>query len=105
LIFFFSAQSGLPSPDDYLLDFIFKKSAHMFVFAVFYILVWRGVQRSVQPQTQTAGWLLPMIICLSYAALDELHQSLTPGRSATIRDVGYDALGMIIAAIWWYRYI
>lgn len=105
LIFFFSAQSGLPSPDDYLLDFIFKKTAHMFVFAVFYILVWRAVQRSLQPKSQPVEWLLPMIICLSYAVLDEFHQSMTPGRSATLRDVGYDTLGMLIAYLWWYRYI
>ena len=104
LIFFFSAQSGLPSPDDYLLDFIFKKSAHMFVFAVFYVLVWRAVQLSLKPKTVTGGWLIPFVICLSYAALDEFHQSITPGRNATIRDVGYDTLGMIIAGVWWYRY-
>lgn len=105
LIFLFSSQSGLPSPDDYLLDFIFKKTAHMFVFAVLYVLVWRAVQKSLRPQTVQADWLIPLFICLGYAMLDELHQSFTPGRSATLRDVGYDALGMLISSIWWYRYL
>lgn len=105
LIFWFSSQSGLPSPDDFLLDFIFKKMAHMFVFAVLYLLVWQAVQRSFRPKTVFQGWGIPLLICLSYAALDELHQSMTPGRSATLRDVGYDTLGMMLAATWWYRYI
>ena len=105
MIFFFSAQSGLPSPDDYLLDFIFKKSAHMFVFFVLYLLVWRATQQSMRPQTVFLRWFVPLLICLSYAALDELHQSITPGRSATLRDVGYDTLGMLVASTWWYRYI
>ena len=59
---------------------------------------------SLRPHGVRFGWLLPLIICLGYAGLDELHQSLTPGRYATIRDVGYDLLGMIIASAWWYRY-
>lgn len=105
LIFTFSAQSSLPSPDDYLLDFIFKKTAHIFVFAVMYLLVWRATQRSFKPRSITTSWLLPLVITLCYAALDELHQSITPGRSATLRDVGYDSLGMVIAGLWWYRYI
>lgn len=105
VIFWFSAQSGLPSPDDYLLDFIFKKTAHMFVFAVLYLLVWQSVARSLKPKGTFAGFIIPLIICLCYAALDEFHQSVTPGRSATLRDVGYDTLGMLVAASWWYRYI
>ncbi|MBP7876318.1 VanZ family protein, partial [Candidatus Woesebacteria bacterium] len=95
---------GLPGPDDYLLDFIFKKCAHIFVFAVLYVLVWRASQLSLKPQTTRLKWLVPFLICLLYAGLDELHQSFTPGRSATLRDVGYDSLGMLAASLWWYRY-
>lgn len=77
----------------------------MFVFAVLYVLVWQAVQLSLKPRGVIRGWFIPLLICLSYAALDEFHQSITPGRSATLRDVGYDTLGMFIAGLWWYRYI
>jgi VanZ family protein len=31
---------------------------------------------------------------LAFAGVDELHQSVVPGRSATLRDLGFDALGI-----------
>ncbi len=87
------------------MDFVFKKCAHIFVFAVLYLLVWHAVHQTRDSKVVATNWLLPFLICLLYAALDELHQSITPGRSATLRDVGYDSLGMAIASLWWYRYI
>jgi VanZ family protein len=105
IIFLFSSQPSLPSPDDIVLDFIIKKMAHIFVFGVFYVLVWVAVQQSFRLQHRQGRWLLPFIICILYAAVDEFHQSLTPGRSPTLRDVGYDSLGMLIAWSWLYRYV
>ncbi len=41
-------------------------------------------------------WLLLCagMICVGYAGLDEYHQSFTVGRTATIRDVGIDSIGI-----------
>jgi VanZ family protein len=105
MIFLFSSQPSLPSPDDIVVDFIFKKSAHIFVYAVLYVLVWFAVLKSFRIKHPQGQWLLPLAITILYAAADEFHQSLTPGRSPTLRDVGYDSLGMLIAWAWLYRYI
>lgn len=91
VIFIFSAQQVLPSLHLSTLDFLFKKSAHMFVYGVLYWLVYRGLSQVDTPSSQK--WWIAMIICLIYAASDEFHQSLVSGRSATLRDVGYDFLG------------
>jgi len=40
--------------------------------------------------------LVTIIICLSYAAIDELHQMFIPGRFADIRDWLADSAGVVI---------
>lgn len=105
LIFFLSAQSVLAGLEVSTLDFLFKKSAHMFVYAVLYLLLHRAV-RLTFPKAN--GWVLllaPLVICLGYAISDEYHQSLVPGRQPSPRDVGYDTLGMTIAILKQYGYI
>lgn len=97
LIFFLSNQPTLPGPDIYLWDFLFKKSAHMFVYAVLYLLSYRGIYQVTHAGHPRVRLLLPFIICLLYSVSDELHQSLIPNRQPTLRDVGYDSLGMLVA--------
>ena len=45
---------------------------------------------------KTSGrfFLLAGILCILYAASDELHQAFVPGRSAEIRDVLIDSFGV-----------
>jgi len=107
LIFILSAQSTLPSLSASPFDFIFKKSAHMFVYAVLFLLMHRAILKtSHQPNVQIAPiWPWALLICLVYATADELHQGLVPGRFATLRDVGYDMLGAGISLLYKYRYI
>jgi VanZ family protein len=102
VIFIFSSQSKLPSPDGPLLDFLFKKSAHMFVYAVLYFLLYRGVNLEKKP---AKNWWLPFILCFAYAAGDEFHQSFTPHRTPTIRDIGFDMIGAWVAFLRIYQYI
>lgn len=77
----------------------------MFVYAVLYILLWRGTWLLVTPKQQQIQWALPFLVACLYAITDEFHQSLVPGRSPTIRDLGFDVLGISTAFLWWYRYI
>lgn len=91
LIFFLSAQSKLPGPEDGVADFLFKKTAHVAVYAILYFFVFRaflGVQMKRR-------FLYSFLFCFAYAISDEVHQSFVPGRTATIRDVGFDVIGMI----------
>lgn len=46
--------------------------------------------RSPRPSAQAIG--LAVLACVLYALTDEFHQSFIPGRGASLRDVGLDAL-------------
>lgn len=106
IIYFLSAQPILPGVDVFWLDFIFKKSAHL---TVYMILFWSWffafrLSKS-KPEKTFKIVLLILSLCLVFAFLDELHQSFVPGRTGTIRDVGYDFLGVSLAALWTCRLI
>ncbi len=105
LIFIFSAQSLLPGFEESAYDFIFKKLAHISVYLVLYLLVLQAVITTITEKQPKMRLLLPIFICLLYAASDEFHQSLVPGRYATLRDIGYDGLGISIAFLKKYEYI
>lgn len=105
LIFVFSAQSLLPGFEESVHDFVFKKLAHIFVYLVLYLLVLQAVTTTITEKQPKLTLLLPIFICLLYAASDEFHQSLVPGRYATFRDIGYDGLGISIAFLKKYGYI
>lgn len=101
----FSAQSVLAGLEVSVLDFIFKKSAHMFVYAVLYLLLHRALQLTFPGRAWWFYFGIPLIICLGYAMTDEYHQSLVPGRNPSSRDIGYDMLGVVIAILARYGYI
>jgi VanZ family protein len=104
MIFLLSAQRILPGIEVSVLDFIFKKSAHIFVYFILYLLLHRAVSM-ILPKQSHWHWFLPLALTLAYAISDELHQSLVPGRSATVRDVGYDMLGASIAFLRKHGYV
>jgi VanZ family protein len=106
-IFFLSSQPVLPGIDISSFDFLLKKTGHMVVYAVLYVLLYRATAIIMNSHRHRDNWLLfaPLLICFIYAISDELHQSFTPNRYATVRDVGYDMLGTSIAFLKIYRYI
>jgi VanZ family protein len=97
LIFIFSAQSRLPSPDDPLLNFLLKKSAHFLVYAVLAFLLWRALPR--KHWSYATAWALTAL----YAISDEYHQSFVALRTPTARDVIIDSIGAATALlfVWW----
>lgn len=99
LIFSLSSQSSLPGPEVSWIDFVFKKMAHIAVYAILWWLVQRGISKTHPHQTWAATWL-SLIIVLLYAITDEVHQLFTPSRHPAVRDIGYDMLG---AGIAWLR--
>lgn len=107
LIFILSSQPTLPSIHLSVLDFILKKSAHIFVYFTLYLLTWRALKllQPDFPDHHPRIWLLALIFCLIYALTDEYHQSLVIYRTATLQDIGYDMLGVLLAFLWRYRYI
>lgn len=107
VIFFLSSQPTLPGLDLALSDFLLKKTAHIIAYAILYWLVWRSIFLLTfrKAPTRKLVWLGAFVICLVYALSDEWHQSMTPNRTASFRDIGFDAAGMLTAFLWKYRYI
>jgi len=94
IIFTFSAipnlKSGLKE------DYILRKIAHALEFALLMFLLFRamksegiGIGRAI---------LYSFVIALFYAFSDEFHQLYVKGRQGSLRDVGIDTIGILIAA-------
>ena len=80
-----------------------RKLAHVTEFGVFSIAVFHGVRAERQ------GWrwqwaLITLIMAVSYAGLDEWHQSFVPMREPRVRDILIDSTGAFLAQafVWCY---
>jgi VanZ family protein len=104
-IFVLSAQQVLPGFSISAYDFIFKKAAHMFVYAILYLLLFRAYAQTSHHQLNHKSYIIPLSIALLYAIVDEFHQSTVPGRYPTMRDVGYDLLGMATVLLYQLKII
>jgi VanZ family protein len=91
LIFYLSSQPTLPSVPDPALDVIFKKLGHVTVYSLLAVAYLRAVHRFRWP------YLLAWILTALYAVSDEYHQSLVPGRTASLQDVLIDVTSAFIA--------
>lgn len=87
----------------YLIHVAIRKLAHIIEFGAFSIAVFHGVRGS------RTGWrlnwaLLTLVIAVSYAGLDEWHQSFVKFREARLRDVFIDLFGALAAQgiVWAY---
>lgn len=95
VIFAFSSQPTGGASQIEWQDFIIKKSAHIFVYFVLSVLLYRsminsGVQKKKAMYTA-------ILLCMFYGVTDEFHQSFTPGREPTLRDVIIDTIGASLA--------
>lgn len=87
-----------------------RKLAHLAEYALLAILLWRAwMLRPAFRPPMSWTWreaLLPFLICVGYAALDEFHQSFVPSRGAAVADVLVDACGALLGLVllWcWHR--
>ena len=69
------------------LDFIVKKTAHLSEYAILFWLTWRA-NKSLK---------YSLIMGVLFALSDEWHQTFIPGREGTLRDVGFDTIGMLLS--------
>lgn len=93
VIFSFSANSTPTASKIYWQDFIIKKSAHLFVYAVLAVLLYRSL-RHTTGLNKFYLLLLTIAITTLYAITDEFHQSFTPGREPHLRDIAIDVVGV-----------
>jgi VanZ family protein len=77
---------------------LIRKLAHVTEFGVFSTSVFYGVRG------KRSGWQLnwavyTLLIAVTYAGLDEWHQTFVPLREARVRDVLIDSIGALLAQI------
>jgi VanZ family protein len=105
IIFAFSSQSVLPGLGQTVLDFIFKKSAHVLVYLILYLFLFSATKKTISKENRNLVIFLPIFLTLVYAVSDEFHQSLVPGRFSAARDVGFDMIGVLIGFLKKHNYI
>ena len=91
LIFLFSSRPDLPSNKIYVVDFIFKKTAHVLEYSILFLLWYWALGRKNPVKA--------FLISICYAFTDEIHQLFVPGRTGLLRDVAIDSVGMIILSL------
>jgi VanZ family protein len=100
LIFYLSSIPGEQLGPDTLVVNVIKKLGHMFIFgvlAVLYLYALKG--KKILPETQGAFYLLSLFLTSLYAISDEYHQSFTPGRHSSGKDVLIDIGGALTALV------
>ena len=80
-----------------------RKLAHVTEFGVLSVSVFHGVR------AERHGWkikwaVITLVIAVSYAGLDEWHQSFVPLREARFRDVLIDSIGALLAQVFVWGY-
>jgi VanZ family protein len=87
----------------HLMHFGIRKAAHVTEFAIFSIAVFHGV-RADRHDWRMSWAVLTVVIAITYAGLDEWHQSFVPLREPSFRDVLIDSTGALLAqvAVWAY---
>lgn len=74
-----------------IFHFIIRKTAHFFLYFMLGILLLNALKKGRTIEYKTV--IIAIIVCVVYAASDEMHQLFVPGRSGQLRDVIIDSLG------------
>lgn len=101
-IYFLSDQPSLKSSFEPIIDLALRKIAHMAEFGVFAFLLFRFFD--FYNIGKKKSWFLVVVISLSYAVYDEVHQSFVQGRYGTVRDMLIDFNGAFLGMIAWNLY-
>ena len=79
------------------LEALIKKGAHMAGYGLLGVLIMRGLLAQGLSSREAAYFAI--LLAVSFALTDELHQAFVPGRHATVLDVGIDYVGAVSACL------
>jgi VanZ family protein len=87
----------------------FRKSAHVWEYALLALLVgwglvstWRGRGADFTRTVMRRVWAVGTVLCALYAASDEIHQAFVPRREFHVEDIIVDTLSAFVALGVWY---
>jgi VanZ family protein len=96
LIFYLSSIPGDQLGPNTLVVNAIKKSGHIIIFGVLAALYLYAIKgRKSLVETQDAFYLLSLFLTFLYSVSDEYHQSFTPGRHSSGKDVLIDVCGAL----------
>ena len=98
VIFALSATPSIATPLEPAYDFTLKKLAHITVYAILTILLFRALRLHITNKGHAV--VTAALLAILYALSDEWHQTFVPGREGTLRDVGIDAVGAVGMSMW-----
>lgn len=104
VIFLFSTLVVVKSPEFNLEDFLIKKSAHFVEYGILALLLYRALINTTDFSKKRAG-ILALLFVVFYGISDEYHQSFTPGREPTVRDIVIDSLGGATSLFLIWKYL
>ena len=90
-------------------DYALRKTAHMAVYGLLFLLSYRAISKSLYEFWSTNTVILAALISLAYGVSDEVHQYYVPTRSGLWTDIVFDAAGIALALTalawwtWWQR--
>ena len=90
--FYLSSRPGSDIPN-LMPDF----AAHVAEYAVLGFLVLRVFNRGMSRRPSLRALLLSILFCIGWGVSDEYHQSLVPGREASLEDLVSDLVGVLLA--------
>lgn len=98
--------SSIPDLSPPQLGFEFQdKLYHLVEYSIFSVLLFFALFNSPRDFLRKNILIIALLIGTTFAALDEAHQNLIPGRSADILDFIADFLGLaLIQLILWFSY-
>ncbi len=98
IIFIFSSIPNLKSNLEE--DYILRKIAHIFEFAILTFLFFRALRQ--EKISFVKMLIFSVIFSVFYALTDEYHQTFVLNRHGTLKDVGIDSIGIFIVGLIWY---
>lgn len=76
---------------------VVRKLAHVTEYFLLAMLVWRALRRATAELWRRRWALGTLAAGVVFAGVDELHQLFEKGRGSSLRDVGFDSLGVLLA--------
>ena len=95
VIFWLSSQPDLPRLEGSLRDAMATGLAHLVEYALLGGLLWRAMGLTFRLDAPGL-YIWAFSLSSLYAVSDELHQAFVPGRTASLLDLGLDALGILL---------
>ena len=89
---------GLSEAHIAALHAVIRKAAHLTEFAVLGGLWFVALTRERGLSRRGAAWVA-WLVAVGWACLDELHQTIVPGRTPSVTDVLIDSTGALIAVL------